>query len=292
MSRESIKRTSSSTFDRKKRKQKRFFLWFVLAVVLFLSVGFLSRVNAFKVSVVDVEVDFIVSADSVKDSVDEFLNSRFLFTRENFLFFKTKKLEEYLEKNFIEFYEVDVSRKALFDISIKIQEHDIYAYWCEESCYGVNEEFELFVTAGELNSAYPIIYSEDSGQKKGSILGNIESFKKAVDAYNILRDFDIESWAVEQLNGGQYRILFAKRFDKESPYIAFHGDQNLGEFKSTIKAMVADSKTSEILFEKYDNLEYIDTRFKNRIIYKYKDENINQENSINLSEEENLDEDN
>jgi hypothetical protein len=290
--RKSIKSTSSDTFDRKRRHKKRLFLWVYIFIGFFVLLGFLSNLPGMRVELGAVSGNNYLASNEIAENFEEYVHGRIFYTKSNSLLFRKGKYRKHLEESFPNLDTVVVKRASLKKLSVTVTEFNTQYYWCSDDCYALNNSFEAIEKVTSLDENYPKFISDDITISISEVPDNAEDLKMVAAGYRSLLDVGVQVWSIERVSEKQYRYLLGTENAERLPYIAVHAEQSQSAFDLSVRALSTDTDNRYILYENLEELEYIDLRFKNRIIYKQRNEDTNQENQIDISKEPELEESN
>ena len=101
---------------------------------------------------------------------------------------------------------------------------------------------------------------------------------------DVLQSFGIFMRAIVFIDNNHqlHLILDSHHPLTDSPYIAIHSLNGILESINIIEIALTDSVVLSDIKKNYDKLEYIDLRFSNQFIYKFKNENTLDEKSSNF----------
>ena len=240
-----------------------------------------------------------------------------LFPRKNSLIYSKNKIEEALKKNFLKINKVAISRKDWQSIDINIQEHEVFALYCREQeqikpdlipnptkkqkedggveilsessnsideqiqifsedCYFMNDQAYIFAEAMNFSDNIYFKYQDEILARKevkdipGSsyLDSDREDFERVNLFVRYLRDINIDAYSLMVKKDGDYILSF-----NDSSSLIFDKKQNLDILVENLQAVLIE--LGDIDGRKF---EYIDLRFDNKLLYKFKHE---EETEIN-----------
>jgi len=204
-----------------------------------------------KISVPEIE-----GKEEIKNLLLSNLKENFL-KRENILFFNSQKIESKILNSFPQIKLVKISKKLPDEISIELTKRTPVFSFCNQNCYLVDDEgvafkektnenlFEVKEEGKEVKIGEKVLSKEE--------IEKILKIKKEVENLGIFCEkVLISEEKVEFLTKDDWKLIFS--FEKDVDF----------QLK---KLKVAWEKLEE---EKKKNLEYLDLRFENFVVPKYK----------------------
>lgn len=269
---------------RKKTSYKRFFLWTVLVVFLG-SIFFISRIPSLQLKgIQNIEGNSTVSDDEIHIFFNQYEKKRFFFPLTNKIIFSRQKFSQEIQNTFPRLEVVSVLKQK-DSVSLVVSERTASYLWCGEVLFDVTEDIACwFVDArGFIFDKAPFF----TGSSFLRLYGGIDTHTDIVGQYfdssilnyyssfvDILNDFGIFVRAVFVLEDGQVRIVLDSVHGlSKSPFIAVHTSNSIMETIDILKTAFMDETVLKDVTSQYEQLEYIDLRFENQFIYKFKDEN-------------------
>ena len=280
--------------SRAAKKRRRSFLAkaSLVAVGLFMLAAYLSwlsysdKVRIDKVYVTGVET---INAGEIEDGIWKKLDGKIwrIILRNNSLLVNTTDLENFFLAEYPKIYAINVKRKDLKTLKVQIVERRPFALWCDgrsvgdseyfdaDLCYHIDSEGYMFAK-GIFDSALFQLYgaplaSEISAQKASSTTERInwvgyyfmepQTFARSVAFAADMQSRQINTYGIKVGSENFFELLLDDggviRFDPNSDLIALAKDIAL----SYEKKIMSDEPSNEI--------EYIDARFPNKILFKF-----------------------
>ena len=270
-------------------KEKRIIQRIVFTVISFFSLFGLVVWGAhnqnIRIANIHIEGNSAVLDKDIKDRVLLNINDKYLqlFPKDNILIYPKRKIKQDILNAFKRIYYIKINTADLTSIVITVKERDPYALWCGENilnnkrvvsnpCFFMDNTGFVFARAPNFSDdVYFTIYgklqktsvnqnnlNDPIGQHflKEKYFTRLMSFRnillnEGIDiAYLVLQDNDdIE---LHITTGG--KLIFAKEQDIEK---IFH---------NLVSAIEAKQVNGENVF---NNLEYIDLRFNNKVLFKF-----------------------
>lgn len=300
----------SSTVFKNQNKQKsrpsllgRSFLWLFIVTAVFVGFGLLARISQFQVSVGEYENIIVTNTDDITKSLAEYFDQRFLYPKSNRLWFSNRKAEKYIEEKFPRIASVDITLSR-GKLSISGEEREGYYLWCgdvvtpvslDTPCYFVDHTGFIFDTAPYFSgTSYLRLYG---GLTKESPVGNQAFSPEIFELYEAIdetfKTFDLKIQAIVLLPENQIEFLLVSNNEMpQAPRIKYYLLNDTDTIIQNIREALKQEKVLLDITTNYDRLEYLDTRFKNQIVYKFFDtykqpeihENILEQTDTSLQE--------
>lgn len=283
--RDRIKRSSDVLKDRR----KRFFvktLWvFLVFIILVIGLGFVSHIEGLLVKDVKVSGNEVLEESELKEETLEILseNILFIFARDNKFLLNKSYISKKLKDAFPRILDISIERSGDI-ILLDIVERERAYLWCgegapiyadrfsERDCYFLDTSGFIFDIAPKFSTGvYFTFYNKLNGDDPLSQY--ILDFDFMKDIFSLVKALDEKNLPVHSLvvkEGGQYELLFdINTITGDYAKLLFASDQNLSDVYNKINSVVDEDPLKTDLVEKRSRLEYIDTRFKNRIFYRF-----------------------
>ena len=270
---------------RKKRKIFFFKLFLLLFFLLVVFTGFVFLSRWQYINVKDVEVTGIQDSDAliVKNAVEEqiFENYLLFFPKTNrFLIPKSKIIAELSDKY-----------KRLKDISIKISNNFLSvsvsaregAYlWCgdrfspgtDDVCYFLDNTGYIFEEAPYFSgSVYFKFFGtiDNAGNEPLGKYFQSDVFEKLISFQKTLELVGVKAESLEILIGGDMAFyLRSTQIVDLPPKIIFNAGDDFVKLSENLQTALSTEPLLSDFRNKYENLEYIDLRFGNKVYYKFR----------------------
>jgi len=273
---------SQRAIQRQRRKfWKRIVLSVLLIGLLMFSLSWFFGLEKINIKNITVVGNSVVRTEDVIKQVERKIFGKYfkLFAKSNFLIYPKKKIKEDLLSSFSQIKELDIQFKFknFQSIIIKIEERKPYAIWCDslmdEKCYFMDEEAYLYDKAPDFSKD---IYLKFIGDLQGvstttpitqilrqtflSSMG-ISYFEKLNLFIRLLKDININGYRLVVEDNGDYKLFF----NNESKLI-FDDNQDFEEIFGNLQATLIE--LGDLGDQEFD---YIDLRFKNKVVSKFKD---------------------
>ncbi len=281
---------SSPTPLKKQRRKMVFvrFLIFVLSIlVLFVGMGFISRIPALVIHEVRVSGTKVLDTEVVADTVRSYLSSRvaLLYVRGNIFLYSQKEISSFIRREFPRVFSVTSIERNHTMLSINIEERQAAFTWCGESpptystrfdkrdCYFLDQEGFVFDHAPYFTpGVYMTLYGGIASP--ASPIGETIALKNSILDYGVLAEklanlgLPVHSIVIHTDNQDEL-ILDLPTDIGNFTTIRFNEDSTLSELFSKIDSTIHEASFAAQWKVHPRSLEYIDTRFGNKVFYKF-----------------------
>ncbi len=277
---------------KKKRRNKtliRITWFFIVLICLFVGFGFLSHVPSLVIQDIDIKGTKVLDVGEVRNRTLEYLggNVALFYARGNTLIYSKKKLTEFIKKEFPRVYEVLEITLENKKLEIVLEERRAAFTWCgheapvyekrfeQEECYFLDQtgfifDTSPFFTPGVYLSFYGGINRELSpiGQTIRT-KNRIEDFRELIEAFE---KHELSSHSIVVGPDGQNQFLL-NNFSTTGDFakILFNEESDLDDILDKVDFTFTEELFKEQFKTFSSKLEYIDTRFNNRVFYKFKE---------------------
>lgn len=261
-------------------------LFFLLLLSIFLSLGYFSHNERFTINKIKVEGASIIDQEEIILLTEELLEGRYfyLYNRANSFIFPEKAIYLKLIEDFPRIEELSVSREGLNILNIKIKERlGSYLYCGEvvpeieseigENCYFINNDGFIFDEAPYFSgNVYFRYYTKIDNQvdSLGQYIFEPNRFHELIRFTDKIMEFDFIPTSLFLNEDGVYSLYLEHKTGDSKPKIIFREDNDLIEILNNLEIAMGKDEFSKELKFKYNMLEYIDLRFKNKVLYKFK----------------------
>lgn len=274
---------------RRNKALSRFVWTLVVLVVLFVGLGFLSHLSKVMIKDVRISGTKVLSGEEVSQAIQEYLkgNVALFYARGNIFLYSKKNLESFILSKFPRVYSVvEISRNGR-ELQIILEERRAAFTWCglesptfasrfeQRDCYFLDQTGFIFArspffTPGVYLTFYGGIKSD--AEPVGQTLATKNSIMGFGHLSEVIETLDLPIHSVAIKPDGQNEFLL-NIFTTTGDYakILFNEDLDLKEIENKISSAVAEESFVEQFSDSDSELQYIDTRFSNRVFYKFKE---------------------
>jgi cell division septal protein FtsQ len=271
---------------RKKRNRILFMVIFILLIVFIIGLSYLSNYHKVIISNITVEGTHIIDSNDVKNKVQENLNGKYiyLFAKRNVFIYPKFKIEKDLKKNFPRIENLSVKLDGLNNLKVVIDERTGSYIYCGASvpaeytnigdnCFFINSDGYIFDVAPYFSgNIYFKFYVpiKDQENPLGQFVLDTENFRDIINFIDGLADLGFVPISVVLNDENNFSINLESRPDGGEPQILFKKDNDINTIFSNLSAAMNNIEFKNQIFTKYSSLLYIDLRFNNKVLYKFK----------------------
>lgn len=272
----------------KQKRRKRFvylsIIFFILIIIIIISAGYFSSDHRVTINNIEINGTKIIDPEDIEQIIKKNLEGKyfFIFSKSNFLVFPHQKIYNDLIKEFPRIKNLSITKRGTNTIRIEITERAGSYLYCGaiipevktdigENCYFVNDDGYIFDKApyfsGDVYFKYYLSLSGKENSPLGEQMMKEDRFHKVTRFVDGVRSigFDPIYLVIEKDN---LESLFIKT--NSIPHeIIFKEEDDLGVILGNLKVAMEQKEFSDEINKKYDKLEYIDLRFKNKVLYKF-----------------------
>lgn len=231
---------------------------------------FLIRLPQFQIRTVSVEGTVVADPGDVSQSVQMALEGTYVWIlpKTSVFLLSTKTLENMVLRSFPRFKSVHITRSSMHELMVTTQEYPGVYLWCDDACSFMDEIGTVFADAPYFSgSAYVRIYvgsrsaypffpiSPEQIQFVAHLKERLESISIVPLA---IRFETLHTASVSFIHNGHQALLYI---------------DPTADIESSLEALFSGLR-NETVSQKYHNpdtvLEYLDVRFENKLIYKFR----------------------
>ncbi len=276
--------------QQKRRKAFRNFLWTILVLVaLYFGVGFLSHIPKLNISEVESRGLKAISAEEISASALEYLsgNTALVYSRGNKFIYSKKEINDFLLAKFPRIYRINMIEREGQKLTLDIEERQAAYVWCgqqaplyierftRKECFFLDQKGFVFDRSPYFtDGVYMAFYG--GLEPETEPIGQTINLQNSIEDIRLLADkldrtiIPIHSLVVKA--DGQHEFLIDSYSSTgDFSRIIWNEDVALDDTYQKISATVTEPQFEAEFAEKAATLLYIDTRFKNRVFYKFKD---------------------
>lgn len=263
----SKKNKKQKLFKRSKaRYYRKVTIWVSFLIILLYGASFWSNHQSLKIENIEIDGNRFANKSEIVDIVNEEIDGKYLFllSKSNYFFIPETVIIEKL-KDLDEVKNVLIDKSRFNSVTVEIQEYKPAAVYCLEECYFLNRQGLFFVAAPEMYLDN-VIEVQGEVQFENEIIGQyftepkvfedmmekIDLLKKENIEINLMTTEDFETYTLHTINGPTLLV------EKEDTPI---------EVVENLKSALAQESIHEVQF---NNIDYIDLRFEDKVFYKLK----------------------
>jgi hypothetical protein len=255
------------------RYYRKTIIWVSFLLVALYAISFWSSHRSMKVVNVTIEGSKFSDSQVIEDLFFETVSGKYfyLISRSNFLLLPKKTATKKIE-NLLEIDSVLIKKQDSNGVVIEVTEHEPVAEYCVESiCYLVNDDGLIFVKKPEVFLDNLIVLNgefleEQDGEQNVDVLGekfsNTETFQKLLSKIDLLIKENIEISSISTEDFETYTLQTVG-----GPVLLVEDQDTPETVVSNLKAALAQESIHKVQF---NNIDYIDLRFEDKVFYKLK----------------------
>lgn len=234
-----------------------------------------------RITNVYIEGNSVVLDREVREVVDTQINGKYIyiFPRDNIFLFPRWQIKKEILGKFKRIYYVKVSVIDFNSIAITVKEREPYALWCEKKifekkknttdfCYFIDDKGFAFTKAPSFSdNVYYTVYGNLQKNNIDGFVGknflNETRFVRLMRLRTLLSKEELDTTYLIQKDDGDFEFQLA--FGGK---LIFNEDQDIKKLLRNLVAAIEVKKNEGQEIEK--NLEYIDARFNNKVLFKFK----------------------
>jgi cell division septal protein FtsQ len=258
-----------------KKRRRRFpwrkFMIGLVSVLILAAIVILIRLPQLQVKTIAVVGTEVTDPEDVSIFIRSQIEGNFLyaFPKTSMLLVPTTSVAKWTAKEFPRFSSVDVRRKGVHGLTVSVSEHQGTYLWCAmDECYFMNADGLVFAPAPFFSGdAYAKLYIGTKSALPFSPL-TPEQFAMVQVVLSRLPSIGINPSAIRDISSHQIDIDFSHKGTMARLMI----DPN-NDIEQTLEHLATALETDPLKTSFRSNssvLEYLDARFSNRIVYKFR----------------------
>lgn len=274
--------------QKKRHRRKRFafvsVLTIFLIVIIIIFLGRLSSNSQLVLSKIKINGLKIIEQEEIELIIKENLEGKYLylFDKSNFLIYPRQHIYNDLLIKIPRIKNLSVYRKGFDTLQIDIEEREGSYLYCGpsiplneleigENCYFINNDGFIFDQApyfsGDIYFKY-FLELDNDGSYLGVQMMEPNRFQRLTRFIENIRSLNfIPVYLFLEKDG--LVSLYLKKTGSNYPKIIFKEDDDIKILFENLKLAVEQKEFIDEINEKYDNLQYIDLRFENKVLYKF-----------------------
>lgn len=274
----------------KKKRRRKIIKLSILFVLIFAGLVFglscLSREKHITIDKIKVTGAYVLGEEEITEIAKEELAGRYLylFARNNTFIYPKVDIQESLLKNFPRIEELTIGLNGLKELEINITERKGEFLYCGnkipenkidigDNCYFLNDEGLIFDEApyfsGDIYFKFYIPLADDSDPLGKKILDG-DKFHELAYFFNKINKTGLKTVYFELGSDGINNLYLEQKNNLYNPKIIFKDEDSLDVLLENFTLAMKKDEFSNELMSKYNTLDYIDLRFKNKILYKFR----------------------
>jgi hypothetical protein len=273
-----------------KRRKKRFFfrlyLFIFMMIIILSGTVYLLRLDKFQIKKVVVTGNVTLSETEIEEYINTLIDSKYFFIipKTSTFLYPKDKITEKTKNKFLRIHNLDMDIEAFTYLNVKVKERQAVAKWCNPvECFFIDDTGYVFskefTGSGEVDGKSTFIVSTSSPESDiliitgmDEVIGSDPFGKNIIDAKRLSSMIDI-SVQIESM-GMKIREVEYRSYD-EIIFKIFGSGRIIFNERRTFDESINNLKTaikSDVFKNKLSDFEYIDTRFGNKVFYKFKNQ--------------------
>jgi hypothetical protein len=274
---------------KRKRRLHRLRLM-ILFFILFLSIvgalAYFSSNERIVINKIVVTGTSVINPPEVISQVEKQLAGKYLhlYNRANSFIYPHQKIYDNLLATFPRIKELSIVRENLNVLKINISERLGSYLYCGslvpelssevgENCYFVNNDGYIFDKAPYFSGSVYFKYYvkiKDETNPLGQNVFEVNRFHEIVRFIDGVTALGFRPISLVVGEDGTYSLFLNHDSGETAPVIIFKDDNNLENILSNLSTAMNKSEFANEINSKYSTLQYIDLRFKSKVLYKFK----------------------
>jgi hypothetical protein len=274
--------------QRKRRESRmRFYaLLFVMFVSLLIALSYFSYDRHFTLNTINITGEKVIHEEEIQSELETVMSGRhfYLFSKKNSFFYPKDEMHNALVAAFPRIERLEVSRDDFNTLHIDITERSGTYLYCGgkvpeiktevgENCYFVNESGYIFDEApyvsGDVYFKYYIPLATTLNNPVGQEISSPAHFQKLNTFVEKLDSLGFPSTQLVVLSDGTHSLYVRNPGGTTDPKIIFKSDNDLDIIYENLALSMQKPEFANEIKSKYTTLQYIDLRFKDKVLYKF-----------------------
>ncbi len=260
-------------------------LYLFLFLVTLFGIGFLSRWGEVNISNIQVSGNKIIETEKIEGLVREKMAGYdlWLFPKTNFLIYPKGEIQNELIAKFPRLTDISFTSPDFKTLAISLSEREGLYTWCgdelgteisqleEGKCHFMDESGYVFDVAPYFSGEVYFKFFGKIERKDDSPLGMYfvpDIFNKVLSFKDNLIDIGLKpaSFLIKEDGDAEF-YLSSSLPPPNAPKIIFNKDSDFAKLASNLQSALKEEPN---LIKKYSSLMYLDLRFGNKVVYKFK----------------------
>jgi len=263
--------------------------WSILLIVILggltWGLSYLSNDRHVVIDKIEIAGAHIINQDNVESNIKENLSGKYLhlFSKSNIFIYPRSKIYDSLLLNFPRIEKLSVYRDNLRTLHIDISERSGSYLYCGpsipedkeevgENCYFVNDDGYIFDKApyfsGNIYFKYYLTL-ENNPEPQGKQMLSVDEFHKIVKFINEVNNLGLKTIYLHMDSDNTNYLYLNHETESIPPKIIFKNENSFDTILENLTAAMKKREFADEIKSKYNTLQYIDLRFKNKVLYKF-----------------------
>lgn len=269
-----------------KRNRVLLIIFFLLTIGLVAGASYLSHQPKVTINSIKVEGTHIIDSTDIQEVVEDNMSGNFLylFSKKNTFLYPKSAIEKDLQTEFTRIKNLSIRLEGLNTLKIVIDEKVGSYMYCGanipenpselgENCYFVNSDGYVFDIApyfsGNIYFKFYLPIENDQDVLTQQLL-DTKKFREIISFTDGLVDLGLDPVSVVMYDKDRYAFHLRANSSGTEPEILFKADNELPVIFGNFSAAMQNPDFKNQIISKYGSLSYIDLRFNNKVLYKFK----------------------
>lgn len=280
-------RPSAIKQKRRSRSLRQLLFIFLGLVLIFIGLGALSHLPSLTITDIHVSDTKVLDKQELQNKTLEYLsgNKAFFYSRGNIFLFSKTELGLYLQESFPRIYAVSSIERNKNTLKIEIEERAPAYTWCgnsapvfadrfkEKECFFLDQSGFIFDKAPFFtDGVYLTIYGglSEGSEPIGETLTLASDMSSVHEFIKKTSDIGFKINSLVLLDEGQREFLLdLYTVNQDFAKVLFNKDNTLPDILDKLTTILSEEEFKKDLKLRSDKLLYIDTRFKDKVFYKF-----------------------
>ncbi len=271
---------------RRLRALRLIIIFLILFLSIFFALAFFSFTPKMTINKVVVTGNNIINSQDVISLVRKEINGKYygLFSKADIFIYPHNEIYKNLLLTFPRIKKVSITRKNFNTLYININEKSASYLYCGsvipdikskvgENCYFMNNDGYIFSKAPYFSgNVYFKYYLKVKNRDKllGQTIIEPEYFHNLVRFIDGIKALGLKPVSLVIIDDGTNYLYLGHNLNETTPKIIFMKTNNLKNILSNLSIAMNKALFADEINSKYSTLLYIDLRFKNKVLYKFK----------------------
>ncbi|MEA3398964.1 MAG: hypothetical protein U9R00_00415 [Patescibacteria group bacterium] len=267
---------------KRKRRTRRIILFSLLIITIIAWLSYFSNHRSVTINKIIIEGNNVIDQEDIDKIVEDNFSGKYfrLFSKRNSFIYPKDDLYNDLIESFPRIKELDVFLSKFNTLNISLIERSGSFLWCGdeipekkfigENCYYLNDLGYLFDQAPYFSgNLFLKFYVPILDNPLGSQMLSEDKFNSLVKFIEVVSELELRPIYLV-IDNNEYNLYLNHSEKATSPKIIFNKENNLEEIASNLILTMKKDEFNNKIINNYNKLLYLDLRFNNKVLYKFK----------------------